>query len=392
MELLLIILILCALYYIALACYKFPIHKERINQLLDTEKNLINEKRELVNEKEKLVARCKKLESILQSKVPFSIVAEMFSDICSILYDETELRLKNKSRPAFKAAEEVRELKLRTKSYITQFKEMSYKYNFLLNEFADLKEFVEDEQELLNIAQYLSYSDFEDNRDRSFDFLTSEEWNKLTTSQRNQLALERYIQGRKKSAWAVGRDYEMSCAFALKAIGFNVEMHGIEKGLEDLGRDIIASRFIKDLFQENHYKQEVWIIQCKCWNKDRQIHENVIMQLFGTYVAYKIEHKNIIKADAEIIPVLMIPPFSVVSETAKKFMEILGVKMLIQNFNEFPRIKCNINGNNKIYHLPFDQQYDRTQIKKQGEFYAWSVKDAEEKGFRRAMRHILKPT
>ena len=54
---------------------------------------------------------------------------------------------------------------------------------------------------------------------------------------------------------------------------------------------------------------------------------------------------------------------------------------------EFPRIKCNVNNGEKIYHLPFDQQYWRTQIKNNQEFYAWTVEEAERKGFRRAMRH-----
>ena len=41
----------------------------------------------------------------------------------------------------------------------------------------------------------------------------------------------------------------------------------------------------------------------------------------------------------------------------------------------------------KIYHLPFDQQYDKCSIKLgSGEFYAMTVKEAEEKGFRRAMK------
>jgi hypothetical protein len=41
----------------------------------------------------------------------------------------------------------------------------------------------------------------------------------------------------------------------------------------------------------------------------------------------------------------------------------------------------------KIYHLPFDQQYDRTKIiKSKGEFYAKTVIEAELRGFRRAHR------
>ena len=56
---------------------------------------------------------------------------------------------------------------------------------------------------------------------------------------------------------------------------------------------------------------------------------------------------------------------------------------------EYPRIKCNINNGEKIYHLPFDQQYDRTQIKNNGEFYAFTVKEAILKGFKRAKRHYF---
>lgn len=42
----------------------------------------------------------------------------------------------------------------------------------------------------------------------------------------------------------------------------------------------------------------------------------------------------------------------------------------------------------KIYHLPFDQQYDKVVIEpERGEFYADSVATAEARGFRRAFRY-----
>ncbi|MBQ1434854.1 MAG: hypothetical protein IIZ19_03045, partial [Clostridia bacterium] len=58
---------------------------------------------------------------------------------------------------------------------------------------------------------------------------------------------------------------------------------------------------------------------------------------------------------------------------------------------EYPCIKCNIGRDEygyetKIYHLPFDQQYDATKITKRGEFYAMTVAEAESKGFRRAFK------
>ena len=53
----------------------------------------------------------------------------------------------------------------------------------------------------------------------------------------------------------------------------------------------------------------------------------------------------------------------------------------------YPCIKCNINriSNEKIYHLPFDQQYDHIQIEIQkGERYLSTVQEAENLGYRRA--------
>jgi hypothetical protein len=78
------------------------------------------------------------------------------------------------------------------------------------------------------------------------------------------------------------------------------------------------------------------------------------------------------------------------SETAKKFAEYLGVSYKESlPLGDYPRIKCNINHSTgeRIYHLPFDQQYNRTTIThKTGERYAYTVAEAEEKGFRRARR------
>jgi hypothetical protein len=52
-------------------------------------------------------------------------------------------------------------------------------------------------------------------------------------------------------------------------------------------------------------------------------------------------------------------------------------------------IKCNINPSSKekIYHLPFDQQYDKVVIGDvPGECYVETIADAEAAGFRRAFR------
>lgn len=78
------------------------------------------------------------------------------------------------------------------------------------------------------------------------------------------------------------------------------------------------------------------------------------------------------------------------SEKAKEFAKVLQVKV-VENFSFqlYPSIKCNVSKRTgeKIYHLPFDQQYDRTLVEEErNECYVETVKEAEEIGFRRAFR------
>ena len=51
-------------------------------------------------------------------------------------------------------------------------------------------------------------------------------------------------------------------------------------------------------------------------------------------------------------------------------------------------IKCNINDKGeRIFHLPFDEFYDRVKIIESDEFYAKTVAEAVSKGFRRAYKY-----
>ena len=75
------------------------------------------------------------------------------------------------------------------------------------------------------------------------------------------------------------------------------------------------------------------------------------------------------------------------SPNAVKVAKLLDITLIPSfSIDEFPRIKCNIGKENKIYHLPMDQQYDKVKIEKPGEFYAFNVYEAELQGFRRAFR------
>src|SRR5690606_21911268 len=127
--------------------------------------------------------------------------------------------------------------------------------------------------------------------------------------------------------------------------------------------------------------------QCKYWSQNKMIHEKHITQLFGSTMEYAIGVSDHVKITPVFITNIKL------SDTAKKFAAKLGV-IVKENIvlKEFPRIKCNVNTDefgykSLIYHLPFDQQYDKTKINKKGEFYAFSVKEAVDAGFRRAFKY-----
>lgn len=283
-------------------------------------------------------------------------------------FDDLYVHLTCKDRPAYKAAEDVKRAKKITREFSLKYKQMKYEYDLLFSLFPELENYIEKE------SSFDTIDSLKDNYDYAQNWLSKEEYNKLSENERNQLALNRYIESRKKSKWQIGRDYELCIGYGYSEKGYDVKYFGIEKKLEDLGRDIIA---------END--KEILIIQCKYWSKEKTIHEKHICQLYGTATQYK----KIQKTKKKIIPVLITN--IKLSEMAKEFAKDLKVK-LIENYetSEFPRIKCNIGKNKeKIYHLPFDQQYDNVIIEKEkGEFFAWSVDEAVKNGYRRAKKWL----
>jgi hypothetical protein len=234
----------------------------------------------------------------------------------------------------------------------------------------------------------LKYETTDQEEDPIKQYLTSGEYENLTQSERNQKALDRYFASR-KTPYQIGRDYERFIGYLYEAEGYQVKYQGISEGLEDLGRDLICKK-----------GNTTEIVQCKCWSKNKFIHEKHINQLFGTTIKYFIDETkskdlslqmnelpNQIK-NGTITPVFITS--TKLSDTASDFASALGVTVRENiSLERYPAIKCHTNKqtNEKIYHLPFDQMYDKTIIEnKFGEFYAATVKEAEEKGFRRAWK------
>jgi hypothetical protein len=156
-----------------------------------------------------------------------------------------------------------------------------------------------------------------------------------------------------------------------EANGARVTYQGIFAGLEDLGRDLLAER-----------DGTIEVIQCKRWASHKTIHEKHVFQLFGTVVAARIEYPG-----QEVTGTFTTT--TTLSERAHQFAEQLEIRVeegvpLV----EYPRIKCNVGrGGERIYHLPFDQQYDNTVVSpERGEVWVATTAEAEAVGFRRAWR------
>ena len=266
----------------------------------------------------------------------------------------------------------IRDIRKDAQAMVQKNKEAQYQLAYLIQMYPVLEEVIDAEFNSLPIIKVSELSEHDSVR----DYLSKEEYSALSVSERNQLALDRYIHSSSRSKWQIGRDYELFVGYKYTQKGYQVDYFGSYMGLEDLGRDLIAKK-----------GDQILIIQCKYWSSKKQIHENHIHQLFGTITSYCFENN----CDSSKIKGLLVTNIEL-SEKAKQFASYLNIQY-VENFEtgEFPRIKCNIgrdeNGEpTKIYHLPFDQQYDSTKIEKGGEFYAWTVSEAEEAGFRRAFR------
>lgn len=280
-----------------------------------------------------------------------------------------------KSHPAPIAAERVREVASQRRVAEKLYRVLKYKLEYYENLFPWLVDFTgEDVDDLIRQIterKERGKEELEEPDDPVKKWLTQAEYSRLSTVERNQRALDRYWR-KKKSKWEIGRDYERYIGYLYESRGYAVYYQGIVEGLADLGRDLICR---KDSWVE--------IVQCKYWSKEKQIHEKHIFQLLGTVIAYRIDYPK-----ARVTPWFITS--TTLSETAKRFAKELDIRWA-ENYplKPYPCIKCNVSRRDgtKIYHLPFDQQYDRALIEEErNECYVETVREAEALRFRRAFR------
>jgi hypothetical protein len=327
-----------------------------------------------------------------QKSMGFPWLAEAYADYFALKDGELEKYLRYKKHPAYTAAENVKQIKQEKRELLRENKIVSYKITYFEKLFPWLSDLIADDEDEEIPVRIDEDNTEEDNEDRVKNFLTPEEYKSLPSVERNQMALDRYLKNRNKSKWAIGRDYEMYVGYLYEQAGYSIEYKGILDGFEDLGRDVIAKK-----------GDEVCIIQCKHWAHYKEIHEKHIFQLFGTTMEYWIKNFRYSKKPktfeefAKFLNEDKLKPIfftsTSLSEKAREMANALSIEIRENEpLGEFPRIKCNINsdefGQTKIYHLPMDQQYDRTIIgNRSDEFCAFTVKEAEDAGFRRAFKH-----
>ncbi len=317
----------------------------------------------------------------------FPWLATAFADYQDYLGKLDQASVLKKKRPAPKAAEKIKEATRRASDAEKRFRSLKYRIDFYEKYFPWITEVTGDTLEEFLFARETEISMPPEGakNDPVRKMLSEQEYVALSKAERNQLALDRWKKS-KKSNWEVGRMYERYIGYLYEDQGYRVEYFGAIKGLDDLGRDLIARK-----------NGEIMIVQCKYWAMQKTIHEKHIFQLFGTVVEH-IARTNSVGDSlplfetftqlSDIRPVFVTS--TTLSERAKEFAALLNVEVRESvPLGDYPIIKCNISKRNseRVYHLPFDQQYDRTIIEpEEGEFYAWTTDEAEKQGFRRAFR------
>lgn len=295
-------------------------------------------------------------------------LSAQFADMQFLLDEQIAIILGTKKRPAIKTANEVSKIAKEKRELQKLCKMYEYQLKYYESVIPWLEEFKEispkDGWDVFNQIQ--ESDEYESLR----NWLSPEEYQNLSNSQKYQLALDRY-KNRNKSQWEIGIEYERFIGYLYEQKGFKVKYHGALLGLEDMGRDLIV------------YKpDETLVIQCKRWMQEKTIHEKHIFQLYGSVVEMSIENKS------QKYKGVFITTASL-SDVAKKCADYLGIEYL-ENYKivNYPLIKCNITKDGeKIYHLPFDQQYDRVMLYgKPDTCYVEKISQAEKLGFRRAFR------
>jgi hypothetical protein len=363
-------------------------------ETIEIERQLEEKRKELIKLAESYVggeAREAILQLAREKSQGFPWLAQAYSEYFQLQDLKLADYLESKPYPAPKAAEEHRQIAKERREAEKAARIADYLLQYCRYLAPWLDEYIGMEAEELDQIIKDIHSSWE-KKERDFDEevkrqVGPKKYEGLTPTEKLQKKLDWYWEKPNKSNWQIGRDYERYIGYLYWEKGWDVEYHG-RKGYEDLGRDLICKK-----------ADTVEIVQCKRWAREKIIHEKHIYYLFGTTVEYFLENFGD-KADLKqlalfpsfiqersITPKLIIT--IEVSPKAEQVAKVLGVAVERIPSERYPSVKCNVSRRTgeKIFHLPFDQQYDTTKIEEERtECCVETIAEAEALGFRHAYR------
>lgn len=202
--------------------------------------------------------------------------------------------------------------------------------------------------------------------------LSDYEYSSLPPAARYQLALE-YELERKKNRPEIGRAFERYIGYCCEQRQYAVVYNGAAEKKHDLGRDLIAI---------SPDRKAVYVIQCKYYAADKEVHENAVMQLFGSVSMFAATYPGV-----SVFGVLVAscPLSRDAKDCVGHFKALRFFENVRADLRHYPAVKCAVSpSGTKHFYLPFDSCYDTVVA----DHYELTVSDAMSKGFTRALKPL----
>ncbi len=160
-------------------------------------------------------------QSLIEKSAGYPTLLQAIDYYEKIKDEEVEQFLRYKSHPSRKGAEVVKEEAQRRRQAEFENK----KTRAIIEYYESIAPFLVDlKNDIVGIEDEEKYREYdeEEQLDPTTHYLTKEEFRKLATTERNQMALDRFW-ARPKSKWLLGRIYERYVGYLYETKGYDVE-------------------------------------------------------------------------------------------------------------------------------------------------------------------------
>lgn len=171
--------------------------------------------------------RVKTLEDMLhadKSTPSMSWLSEQYADFFDWSIQKVEMYLEI-YRKAYSSAQTVRNMRAKMKEEIKSLRIYKLRSTYYEKMFPFLADLIADDEAVLPANEYAEYDQADAATDEAARWLSAEEYGKLSETERNQRALDRYGK-RRKTSWEIGRDYEAYIGHMYSQDGYHVEYFG----------------------------------------------------------------------------------------------------------------------------------------------------------------------